>query len=109
VGSDKVADFDVKLGLVVDADVNYTHLNFKVREAEGVPTFRNVGQFEVKNKELGTHMLNHCLNRLRNETTFGSGWKVFPRDYPHILIFDDYFAVYDSSHINSLHPVFLPN
>ena len=46
-------------------------------------------------------MLKHSLNRLKDGKTFGSGWKIYPRDYPHVLLLDDYVVIYDSSHVAS--------
>jgi hypothetical protein len=47
-------------------------------------------------------MVRQCLGRLKEGYTFGSEWKTFPRDYPHTLIEEDYFMIYDSSHIGKV-------
>ena len=85
----------------VQADIhpNETHLNFKIIEAEGTPIFKPVTGFEVKNRQLAEHMILHSLNRLKEGYTFGSGWKIYPRDYSHILVQDDFIVIYDSTHV----------
>lgn len=44
-------------------------------------------------------MIMHSLNRLKEGYTFGSGWKIYPRDYSHVLLYDDYIVIYDSTHV----------
>ena len=44
--------------------------------------------------------MNHSLNRLKNEKVFGSGWKLYTRDYPHFLVDNGYVDIYDSTHID---------
>lgn len=48
-------------------------------------------------------MVKHSLNRLLGHKTFGSGWELFPRDYPHFIVENNYTVVYDSTHVES-HP-----
>lgn len=45
-------------------------------------------------------MIQHSLNRIKNDTVLGSGWPLYPRDYPHIIVADDYVIIYDSTHID---------
>lgn len=47
-------------------------------------------------------MVSHSLNRLKGERIFGSGWKFFPRDYPHVMVEDDYLVIYDSTHVENI-------
>lgn len=44
-------------------------------------------------------MVMHSVNRLREGYTFGSGWKIFPRDITDIKLEDDYIIIYDSTHV----------
>jgi hypothetical protein len=45
-------------------------------------------------------MVTYCIERLIGHRTFGSGWKVYDRDYPHFKTYDSYALVFDSSHID---------
>lgn len=33
--------------------------------------------------------------------SFGSGWKIYPRDYTHVLIEKDIIIIYDSTQVPS--------
>ena len=46
-------------------------------------------------------MIEESLKRLKEGDVIGSGWKIYPRDYPHVLVFDDYLAIYDSTHVDT--------
>ena len=56
--------------------------------------------FKVENEELANLMIKHSLNRLKEEAVFGSGWSLWPKDYPHFMVADNFTVVYDSTHIN---------
>jgi hypothetical protein len=45
-------------------------------------------------------MVSHSLNRLLGHRTFGSGWKLYQRDYPHFMAEDHFAVVYDSTHVD---------
>ncbi len=45
-------------------------------------------------------MINHSLNRLLEEKVFGSDWPLFPKDYPHFIVEQNYTIVYDSTHVD---------
>lgn len=45
-------------------------------------------------------MITHSLNRLLGHKTFGSGWKLYERDYPNFMVEDYYTVVYDSTHVD---------
>lgn len=83
----------------VEASANSTHLNFHIIHSEGVYNFKLVPDFVMKNQELAQHMITHSLQRLKEGLTFGSGWKIFPRDYAHVTINDDFVFIYDSTHV----------
>lgn len=45
-------------------------------------------------------MIHHSVNRLYFEDLFGSGWALSPpRDYPHLIVSENYTIAYDSTHI----------
>lgn len=56
--------------------------------------------YQIQNPMLGQHMITHSLNRLIGHKTFGSGWKLYTRDYPHFIVEDNYTVVYDSTHVD---------
>lgn len=78
---------------------NETNLNFKIIHVDGKPIFKTAPGFEIKNLELAEHMVSHSLNRFKEGYTFGSGWKIFPRDSTHIKLEDDYIIIYDPTHV----------
>ncbi len=45
-------------------------------------------------------MITHSLYRLQHHRVFGSGWKLYDRDYPHFIAEDNYTIVYDSTHVD---------
>jgi len=46
-------------------------------------------------------MVKHSLNRLYEKRLFGSGWPTSPpRDYPHVMVEDNFTFLYDSSHVD---------
>lgn len=46
-------------------------------------------------------MINHSLYRLWGHRVFGSGWKLYDRDYPHFAIDQkNHTVVYDSTHVD---------
>jgi hypothetical protein len=45
-------------------------------------------------------MITHCLNKLNDRKVFGSGWKLYQRDYPHFVVDSHYTVVYDSTHVD---------
>lgn len=95
----KVTEFDVKLTLQVDVLSNETNLNFRIIHSDASVVFKSVPNFQLKNRELAQHMINHSLNRMKEGYTFGSGWKIYPRDYSHVMMADDHIVIYDSTHI----------
>jgi hypothetical protein len=44
-------------------------------------------------------MVNNSINRLIEHRTFGSGWSMYPKDYPHFKTYPQYTLSYDSSFI----------
>ena len=54
----------------------------------------------MKNIELAELMVTHSLNRLVEEKVFGSGWPLFPKDYPHFIVEENMTIVYDSTHVD---------
>lgn len=44
-------------------------------------------------------MVMHSLNRMKEGHTFGSGWKIYTRDYSHVMLADDYIVIYDTTHV----------
>ena len=76
--------------------MNFLVLRSSVKELQ----FIGSGKYEVKNEELARTMLSHSLNRLKQEKVFGSGWKLYRRDYPHFIVEDNFIGVYDSTHID---------
>ena len=54
-----------------------------------------MNDYEVKNVEMARNMIKSSLDKLIGEKLFGSGWKIYPMDYPHVRVFDDYIAIYD--------------
>lgn len=50
-------------------------------------------------------MIAHSIGRLVGHRTFGSGWKLYQRDYPHFITEDHYSIVYDSTHVDPHTPV----
>ena len=55
--------------------------------------------YKVENVELADLMIKHSLNRLKEGHVFGSGWNLWPKDYPHFMVADNFTVVYDSTHI----------
>lgn len=46
-------------------------------------------------------MVKHSLNRLYEVNLYGNNYPVSPpRDYPHMIVEENYTIVYDSSHID---------
>lgn len=45
-------------------------------------------------------MVMHSLNRLRNTEVLGSGWPIYPKDYPHFMVEENYTVIYDSTHVD---------
>ena len=54
----------------------------------------------MQNKELADHMIMHSMNRLKGSEVFGSGWPIYPKDYPHFIVEQDYAIIYDSTHVD---------
>ena len=51
----------------------------------------------VENKELANLFLTYSLDRLLEGKVFGSGWKIYQRDYPAILLEDGVLFIYDKA------------
>jgi hypothetical protein len=59
-------------------------------------TFYPYGEYQLENKDLATAMIKSCLNRIKEDVPFGSGYPLSPpRDYPRFLALKDYSLVYD--------------
>lgn len=55
--------------------------------------------YKIENPVLAQHMISHSLYRLHHHRVFGSGWKLYNRDYPHFIAEDNFTVVYDSTHV----------
>ena len=75
-------------------------MDFHVVGFSKVVEFLQIDGYEVENSVLGNLMIEHSLNRLREEKVFGSGWAINPKDYPHFFVEENYTIIYDSTHIN---------
>lgn len=97
---DKVGEFQLALVLTVEGIANETALNFQVVGIHHTATISSYMDYKIGNIVLAHHMIAHSLNRILHHHVFGSGWKLYTRDYPHFIAEDNYTIVYDSTHVD---------
>ena len=99
IANEKISEFSIILDLEVGIEAHSTYLDFIVLETEAKISIKDLPNYPIGNRDLGIHMVEQSLHRLKNHRVLGSGWKIFPRDYAHIQIFDYFVAISDSTHI----------
>ena len=72
--------------MAVEGRPNGTHLDFYVINQTHTTTLMPYMDYTISNPMLAQHMINHSLNRLWGHRVFGSGWRIYDRDYPHFAI-----------------------
>ena len=100
INNSKIVGFKTKLGLNVEGTARQQEVDFHVASFNHTTTFQEYMDYKIGNEELAQHMVTHSLNRLIRHRCFGSGWKLYPRDYPHFIVEDNYTIVYDSTHVD---------
>ena len=100
INKNKILGFRVNLGLNVHGRANRDTIDFHVVHFNQTSTFTPYSDYKVVNLELAQHMVTHSLNRLLENKVFGSGWKIYTRDYPHFIVEDNYTVIYDSTHVD---------
>jgi hypothetical protein len=100
INRDKVAEFQLNLTMAVEGRANATNIDFHVISQTHNVTLIPYTDYQIQNPTLALHMISHSLNRLHDHRVFGSGWKLYPRDYPHFIVEDNYTIVYDSTHVD---------
>lgn len=87
--------------MAVEGRPNATHLEFYVINQTHTAQLIPYLNYKIENPTLAQHMINHSLFRLWGHRVFGSGWKLYDRDYPHFGIDDkNHTVVYDSTHVD---------
>jgi hypothetical protein len=97
ISSTRISSFEMDLTLQVQVQPQLDHLVFRVVKADKMAQFKDVGLFQVHDIELANYMLSRSLERLREGRVFGSGWKIYARDYPKAVLEDGYLFLYDAS------------
>ena len=101
IRKEKFVDFSIGLTLEVEGHPGAQFQHFRLVGHDQFPSFYPYGDFKMQNPELATLMVKHSLNRMYEVNLFGSGYPVSPpRDYPHMIMEDNYTIVYDSTHID---------
>lgn len=92
--------------LMVEGRPNQTAIDFHIihTDTHNVTLIPYL-DYKIANKDLALHMIAHSIGRLVGHRTFGSGWKLYQRDYPHFITEDHYSIVYDSTHVDPHTPV----
>ena len=101
VKREKIVDFAVGLELEIEGNPHQNFMHFRLRGHSQFPHFYPYGDYKMQNQELAELMVKHSLNRLYEVNLYGNNYPVSPpRDYPHMIVEDNYTIVYDSSHID---------
>ena len=100
VNKETVAQFSLMLGAQIHGIASNNSLDFHVVSFNHTTVFTPYQDYKVENEELAQHMVTHSLNRLFDHRVFGSGWVLYPRDYPHFVVEDNYTTIYDSTHVD---------
>ena len=92
-----VSEFEVDPNFIVEIVPEQKHLDFKILKVNKFAHFKDVGEFVIHDIELANLFLSRSLEQLIGHKVFGSGWKVYPRDYPAILVEDGVLFIYDKA------------
>ncbi len=77
-----------------------SELNFQVSKISKFAHFKDVGEYQIHDIELANYYLTKSLNDLIGQRVFGSGWKVYARDYPQVIIENGYVLAYDGANVS---------
>lgn len=96
----KIIEFAVGLELEVEGRPNSDTVDFYLKSHTEFISYYDTFGYKLYNKPLADAMIKHSLNRLYDQTLFGSGWPLHPqRDYPHFITEAACTLVYDSTHV----------
>lgn len=76
----------MNITLSVQGRANETNINFHVVNQTHTVILVPYMDYQIQNPVLAQHMISHSLNRLHEQKVFGSGWKLYQRDYPHFVV-----------------------
>lgn len=77
----------------------YESLELTITKAVGIPSFTKVGNFEVVDEDLAKFKIDRALTALVGNRVFGSGYPIWPRDMPDIMVREQYAIIYDESQV----------
>lgn len=71
-------------------------------KADKFAHFRDTGIYVIHDIELANYFLTQSLTRLTEGYVFGSGWELYARDYPRLLLQEGYMLIYDAGNVGDL-------
>ena len=80
----KISSFGMDLTLYLQPVPYSTYLDFKVTKIQKIAQFKDQGEYKIVDMELANLFLTRSLQRLYQGRVFGSGWKIYGRDYPKV-------------------------
>lgn len=82
---------------IVEVQPQQKWLDFKVVKMNSMVHFKDVGEFKIHEIGLANLFVTRSLETLIGTTVIGSGWPIYPRDAPAVLIEDGMLFVYDQA------------
>lgn len=84
IKSTTISEFEIDPNFVIKIVAKQTQLDFQVVSINKFTHFKDVGEFQIHDLNLATLFLTRSLDRMMEGNVFGSGWQIYPRDYPGI-------------------------